>query len=573
MSDPLIKREQPCINPKCSSSDGLMIHQGDNGQLNGYCHSCKTYFKHNQLVESVEGEEPVKERARPTRGHWGRNAGIKEIKEYGIDALGRGISKATAQHFDVRVEVSEENGEQYAHYYPRYNQAGDLVAYKKRALPKKFTVIGNARETKMFGQQQAQPGRKLLLIVEGELDGLSAYELMQKRGKNYNVVATQTAEDLKAIKDNIDFIESHESVILLLDQDKAGKRGAKRIAELLTPGKAQIAEYEDGKDINDLLVAGEVDAFFKAIYNAREFRPDGIIKLSQTWDMMWENESVTSVPYPWEGVNRLLYGMRPREITTITSGSGMGKSAIVREIEWALYHETKDDNIGILALEESAGRTSWGLVSVAARKPWHIMEERKDVSKDEIRKVFDQVNGMDRYICYDHFGSTSTDNLLSQVRYMIRGMDCKWIILDHLSIVVSSMDQNGDERRTIDDIMTRLRMLVEETGAGLILVSHLKRPSGDKGHERGAEVSLGQLRGSHSIAQLSDAVIGLERDQQADDELMQHCTTIRVLKNRYAGLTGKATQVWYDRKTGRLHEVLDLEGWWLGEAEPSPVKW
>ena len=48
------------------------------------------------------------------------------------------------------------------------------------------------------------------------------------------------------------------------------------------------------------------------------------------------------------------------------------------------------------------------------------------------------------------------------------------------------------------------------------MVSHLKRPDG-KGHEEGAVSSLSQLRGSASIAQLSDMVIGLERNGQADD--------------------------------------------------------
>ena len=32
--------------------------------------------------------------------------------------------------------------------------------------------------------------------------------------------------------------------------------------------------------------------------------------------------------------------------------------------------------------------------------------------------------------------------------------------------------------------MTRLRSLVEETGVGMILVSHLRRVDGNKGHEK-----------------------------------------------------------------------------------------
>ena len=99
--------------------------------------------------------------------------------------------------------------------------------------------------------------------------------------------------------------------------------------------------------------------------------------------------------------------------------------------------------------------------------------------------------------------------------------------------------------------MTKLRTLVQELNIGMFVVSHLRRPTGDKGHEQGAETSLSQLRGSHAIAQLADMVIGLERDQQGDKP---HITALRILKNRFSGETGIACYLAYDRETGRLHE-------------------
>tara|TARA_Y100000310_G_scaffold227610_1_gene229898 strand:- start:67 stop:462 length:396 start_codon:yes stop_codon:yes gene_type:complete len=122
-------------------------------------------------------------------------------------------------------------------------------------------------------------------------------------------------------------------------------------------------------------------------------------------------------------------------------------------------------------------------------------------------------------------------------------------------MLVSAMS-DGDERRSIDNIMTRLRSIVEETGAGLILVSHLRRVDGNRGHENGISVSLSHLRGSQSIAQLSDCVIALERDQQAEDPEEANTTHIRVLKSRYTGDVGMATHLLYDRDTGRLNETF-----------------
>ena len=152
-----------------------------------------------------------------------------------------------------------------------------------------------------------------------------------------------------------------------------------------------------------------------------------------------------------------------------------------------------------------------------------------------------------------HFGTNSIEEIFSKLRFIIIGCGCKWVVIDHLHMLVSAVHE-GDERRAIDDIMTRLRSIVEETGAGLILVSHLRRVSSDKGHEQGIEVSLSHLRGSQSIAQLSDCVIALERNQQSDDEEESNTTQLRVLKSRYTGDVGIASALLYDHDTGRLSE-------------------
>ena len=106
----------------------------------------------------------------------------------------------------------------------------------------------------------------------------------------------------------------------------------------------------------------------------------------------------------------------------------------------------------------------------------------------------------------------------------------------------------------IDRTMTRLRSLVERCGIALFLVSHLRRSSNDrKPTEEGGRVNLASLRGSHSIAQISDSVVALERDQQSDDE--RSLTTMRVLKNRYSGEVGVACQLKYDLNTCKFIEA------------------
>jgi twinkle protein len=191
---------------------------------------------------------------------------------------------------------------------------------------------------------------------------------------------------------------------------------------------------------------------------------------------------------------------------------------------------------------------------IEANQRLYIKEIRNQFSKEQLHQWQKDTIGSGRFFAFDHFGSISNDEILSRVRYMAKSLDCKWIFLDHLSILVSGQD-DGDERKSIDVLMTKLRSLVEETGVGLLLVSHLRRPTGDLGHENGKEVTLSHLRGSASIAHLSDSVIALERNQQADDEVIACTTTIRILKNRYTGETGVCTYLHYDKKSGRMSQI------------------
>ena len=72
-------------------------------------------------------------------------------------------------------------------------------------------------------------------------------------------------------------------------------------------------------------------------------------------------------------------------------------------------------------------------------------------------------------------------------------------------------------------------------------------------------VSLSHLKGSQGIAQLSDCVIALERNQQATDPTEANTTKVRVLKSRYTGDTGLACSLQYNPETGRLFEVNNEE--------------
>jgi twinkle protein len=287
------------------------------------------------------------------------------------------------------------------------------------------------------------------------------------------------------------------------------------------------------------------------MWNADVYRPDGIVAGEDLWTAICDNVKIDATPYPWVGLNNLTHGMRKGELVLWTAGTGVGKTQILREVSHHLIK--RGERVGILSLEEAVRKTSMGIMSIEANQPLHLEEHDESF----LRPFFDSTVGNGNVFLYDHFGSLDTETLLSRVAYMAKANGCDWVLLDHISLVVSGLG-DGDERRLIDNMMTKLRSFVEETGIGLHLVSHLKRPrENDKGHEEGARVTLAHLRGSQSIAQLSDMIIALERNKQSKSKA--HETTIRVLKNRFSGDEGIACKLTYNPTTGRLHEVAANE--------------
>ena len=435
---------------------------------------------------------------------------------------------------------------------PYHDSDGKLVAQKIRFPSKDFTVLGDLKSGTLFGQKLFAGGKRLV-ITEGEIDCLSVAEAM----KDWPCVSVKSgaAGAVRSIKENIEYVESFDRVVFMFDEDEAGQKAAKACADLLSPGKAAIAKLPR-KDPSEMLVAGEIKGIVDAIFKAQPSSPDGIINGKDLWDEVSKPIEMGTL-YPFEKLNEKTYGLRQGELVTITAGSGIGKSAFVSEISHHLAI-TEDTNIGYIALEENCGRSARRFMSINLNKPIHL--PKVEVSKEELRKSFDETVGTGRIWLYDHWGSLDSDNLLSKMRYLVKACDCKWIILDHLSIVISGLDLDGDERRMLDKCMTMLRSFAEETGAGLLIVSHLRRPVAGKSHEEGLMPSLTDLRSSHSIAQLSDMVLALGRNSQSDDAKERNTTHVRILKNRFSGETGPTCSLLYDPNTGRLNELDETFG-------------
>jgi twinkle protein len=321
-----------------------------------------------------------------------------------------------------------------------------------------------------------------------------------------------------------------------------------------------VPYYEGRKDANELYLDKGPKALARCIQEARPYRPDSIINGKDLFKRIKEAKDTSGTDILYPELSGMLHGIGPRRIYLFTAGAGIGKSTIVHEIGHDIVEKT-GDKLGVLALEEDPGEAALRHMSIASDKPLHLL----NLPDKELEEIHEKVFADGRYEFYDHFGSQDIDAILSKIRFMAVSLDCKWIILDHISIVVSGQESihEADWKR-LDRLMTNLRSLVDETKIGVLAVAHLKRPDNKgKSYNEGRKVALTDLRGSAALEQLSDIVIAAERDQQGKEP---NKLTLRMLKNRKAGKTGPADTLEYNPMTGRL---LATEGGNSGVSGPS----
>ncbi len=497
----------PCS--QCGSSDGSSVYSDGHT----YCFVCN-HFNSGELSSTI------------VKPKWS----TAMLKGDPVKLRKRGLTEETCRKYRIH-----KDGDTLRMHY--FDKNGQVCAAKVRTKEKDFWLEGNNVDSQLFGQNLFPDTGTRLTIYEGELDAASGWEALPKWP--HVSIPTGAKGAKKSLQKVLPLLQGYEEVVLFFDNDKDGIEAAQECAELLPAGKAKIARMEKYKDASDALQQGDSEAVRRAIWDAKTYRPDGIVDAKSLLELVTTPTPPADHDYPFKGLQEKLHGIRYGELTTITAGSGTGKSSFCRAIASDLL--SKGERVGYLALEESNRRSALGLMSAALGKSFHLGEH----DKSELENAFSRTLSNWNLYLFDGFGSYDPDTIYSRIEYLACGLECRVVFLDHLSILLSGLD--GDERRMIDVTMTKLRSLVERTGIALFLVSHLRRTQTDKNHEEGARVTLGQLRGSAAIGQLSDGVIGLERDQQNSSK--RDHTIVRVLKNRYSGEVGVATELVYNLDT------------------------
>jgi len=515
---------------------------------------------------------------------------VEDIAKYPfVENKERNISKETCERFGVRASVSEADGKTpTAYYFPSYNQKGEITGYTKQDITKRkdekyhWSTVGNVSiSNKLFGQNVAESiNRKHtnFTVSEGQWDCMSIYQAQcfsvsqtKYAGQEPFVVSIPlgTKNAVESLLHNKSFVESFDSMTVFFDDDHSTpaelKKGIMRGKEAREDVAAAfigsinlfcVQPRSGFKDASDYLqdvngVFNNFDEAQKELAKLVQFERKPMVteKIAHVEDISFDDlcepipKGIDIKSFP--KLSEMLYGWRTGELTVVTARSGAGKTTGMTKIaEDAI---DSGERLGLIYLEEKNKQTLQRFVSSQLKVSYKKFKRNplSVASKEDIETVYNRFKENKQIVMLNHFGSLPIKDLMSKIKHMYFVEGCRYILLDHLSMVISGSEIT-DERKEIDIVMTEIAAFCAANDVAVMLVVHLNRqgsnniqaPKGKEDQPFWVQVTKETMRGSGALEQIAWNVLGLEQEILPDRKRGR----VRwvVLKNREGGDVGVA---------------------------------
>lgn len=562
---------------KCGSSDGKAVYDDDST----HCFVCNATTLSEEYKELLQESKPKRKR-KDTMVDEQKVQSTKpvidpedaaEIKaNTAVRANGfRDIQDETYAYFGVRHAFDEQTGEVTEQYYP-CTQEGQLTGYKIREVPKNFRSIGRTgSDCELFGQFRFNRGGKYVIVTEGELDALSAYEMLKEYNKSKGwdfetavVSPTTGAQSKKQIAAQYKFLDTFDNVILSFDNDKAGQEAVDKLLPVLPKGKVKIMKMRL-KDANEYLKADKQKEFITDFYNAEKRVPVGVLPSDKLMERILGQAEIPKIPFPdfMGKLNDMFIGGMPLgHIINIAADTGLGKTTLVNEMiyYWIFNSPHK---VGVVSMELDAGQYGEALLSRHLSKKLSLIPTQEEkliyLKTDKIKALANELmvdeHGNARFYLLDNRDG-SVEEIQDTIEELVVACGAKVIVLDVLQDVLDGL---SNEEQAI--FMKWAKGFIKSHGITFVFINHMRKTAAG---QSGAD-SESNVMGSSTIIKSASANILLKRDKMAEDLIVRNSTEILVTKNRVCGLTGPAGSVYYDNETHTLHALED----WLKENGPD----
>jgi twinkle protein len=517
--------------PWCPSSDAYSEFYED-GEFIKYCFSC------GRRVAVNENEVSDEDHSKPTNPNGTSNERPLK-KTVKIEQTYRDLTPETLSHWGVK-KLTDKNTIVYPyHRYGESRMCSQKERFKGVDGKKRFAWNQMDNDVGLFGCHLFAPNGNRITVTEGENDAMAAWQM----SGDFPVVSLKNgAKTSKGISDgDFEYLNSFNEIIVCFDNDKPGRAAIDDFCSKFH-GKCRVMELPPGyKDAHDMLVGGKNKEYRNAFFNAKPWQPRNVVYPIDILDEIISPPQYDIIPYPWPHLNDQIYGLHSPEVITILAQPKVGKSLITAFIEDHVLKST-DDKIADITVENTPEERSRTLLSVKMGKPLHLKLAGEDinVTDDEIKRHGEEYFGDRRLILFERNGLTRPQTIIDKVRYFVTVLGCKYVVFDHINYLSSNHD--SDERKSIDEVSTKLIDMAKELRFNLIVVSHVN--------------DEGKAFGSRNLIRASYTVLSLERDKDNPVEALRNLTKLTVTESRrYGSRIGPPVYLRYDEQTFKLTSI------------------
>lgn len=532
---------QPCPYVSCGSSDAFSYNTGGFGR----CHSCERSFPSGEPtfewaglryptkgLKTISGNRNYKEEEFPS---------IMEepkVTTEGKYTSCRGITESTMKHYGVLTY-----GDRQEYPYP----SGGL---KVRKMPKDFFAKNGFKGDELFGMNLFPAGSsKMVTVTEGELDALSAYQMLANGSYSNPVVSLPSASPSGKLWEKCGpWLDSFEQIVLSVDNDKKGREVSETLFDLF-PSKVYTINHGSFKDANDFLQAGKAREYKSAWWAKKKYSPAGFTSGSEDWiKAVREETPYEYTPTPVEALNKVMRGWIKGGITIVKAPPGIGKTSLFRYVQHDLV-TNHGKTVANLAMEEMKSTTARGMATYELGVNVNTEEDQEynSITDDQFEEALLKVVKEDKFVSFDIDPQDPLESTLKQCTHAITIYEADYIFIDHFQRLAYLGGVDG-ATSALTELGVKLVELSKRRNVGIIGISHVN----ETGHTKYAK----------AIEEEAIVLLELQRDKLSEDPDEKNTTHMTITKNRPFAMTGPAGMLRYDIDTTMVQE-------YKGPSEPT----
>lgn len=411
----------------------------------------------------------------------------------------RGLNETTIAAFRI---AELQRGESTYAIFP-YLRDGEYIngKYRNVAQKKDMRQEGGA-EPCLFGWHLVEPKARRVAICEGEIDAMTLHQVGVPA-----LSVNAGAGNHQWIDNDWERLERFSEILLCYDNDEAGKKGVREVANRLGADRCRVVHFGEFKDANEALLGGfDTKDFEHAIVCARTLDPDELRQLSDFW-----GEVVASFwpapgqehPYPvltFCGRDQDWFEFRPGEVTVWTGYNGHGKSLLLNQVLIGLLKQEQKMCVfsGEMMPIEQGRRMAKQLTGMDRASAPYLAEAGKWIT--------------DRAWIFNLADSASLDRLLTVFLYGYKRYGIRYFVIDSLMMLDVPEDGSG-AMSAQKEAMRKLATFVKRNHTHVHLVAHPRKGENEKRAPGKLDVS-----GSSKLTDGADNVFVVWADHKEEGE-------------------------------------------------------